>query len=100
MPWSERTPVAPKEHQKCKGCGWRYWQRKETHLCRACEKDEALLAEQLAAGHRTAYAREVQEAADRLAERTARLTAPRRVIIVDGREFEVVWDGQTPLVYH
>lgn len=98
MPWTERPPSQPSEAQKCLSCRVRYWQSKKTHLCRRCEVEQGEVAMSILSA--SAAVRAQREADERMAARDAKLTAPRRILNVDGREFEVVWDGQTPLVYH
>lgn len=89
--------VAIKDCQKCTSCLIRYWQNTKTHLCRRCEREQDQVAGLIITA--AAAAASAAEIAARVALRDARINAPRRTLATDGREFDVVWDGTTPLVW-
>lgn len=86
------------DYAKCHECRIRYWQSARTHLCRQCEKEQEQLASLVLAADRST--KEHLEAIERLAAREAQLDAPKPTLVADGREFEIVWNGTTPLVWH
>lgn len=88
MPW--RGQAGPTEAQKCISCFTRYWQSAKTHLCRQCEKEAGIIYSLNARRREELIAQ--QDAAARMAELAAP-PKPTRTIEVNGRLFDVVWDG-------
>lgn len=81
--------------QKCIECGFNYRQD-ATGLCRRCAhiKGDLLTCQQRDKLHVEASAAKVK-----LLQHAARPPFQPRELEADGRTFDVVWDGTTPLVF-
>jgi hypothetical protein len=85
MGWKQRRPIP--YGKACSGCGER-WAQGRTGLCATCQTDQRPRLELERA--------KVEAEAQQLASlRSVQAMAPhtRPVRTIDGREFEVVWDG-------